>query len=141
MSHVTSLSPPPTPSRAGYLPNSSLAVEAMLATASLGAIWTSTSPDFGITVRSIYNLGILKIVARCHGQGVLDRLSQVRPKVIFSVEAVRYNAKTHDHLKKLISVVAGKMMAGHRVKPHPLFSRSPGTEESGSVPILRFQRH
>jgi acetoacetyl-CoA synthetase len=73
---------------AGYLPNSSLAVEAMLATASLGAIWTSTSPDFGIT-------------------GVLDRLSQVRPKVIFSVEAVRYNAKTHDHLKKLISVVAG----------------------------------
>ena len=40
----------------GYLPNSSLAVEAMLATASLGAIWTSTSPDFGVTVsRAIYS--------------------------------------------------------------------------------------
>jgi acetoacetyl-CoA synthetase len=73
---------------AGYLPNSSLAVEAMLAVASLGATWTSTSPDFGVT-------------------GVLDRLTQVRPKVIFSVEAVRYNAKTHDHLGKLASVVAG----------------------------------
>lgn len=34
----------------GYLPNSSLAVEAMLATTSLGAVWSSTSPDFGVTV-------------------------------------------------------------------------------------------
>ena len=34
----------------GYLPNSSLAVEAMLATASIGAIWSSTSPDFGVKV-------------------------------------------------------------------------------------------
>lgn len=73
---------------AGYLPNSSLAVETMLATASIGATWTSTSPDFGIT-------------------GVLDRLSQVKPKIIFSVEAVRYNNKIHDHLKKLVNVVAG----------------------------------
>lgn len=39
----------------GYLPNSSLAVEAMLATASIGAVWSSTSPDFGVTV-SIYNM-------------------------------------------------------------------------------------
>ena len=34
----------------GYLPNSNLAVEAMLATASIGATWSSTSPDFGVTV-------------------------------------------------------------------------------------------
>ena len=37
----------------GYLPNSSLAVEAMLATASIGAVWSSTSPDFGVTVSGI----------------------------------------------------------------------------------------
>ena len=37
----------------GYLPNSSLAVEAMLATASIGAVWSSTSPDFGVTVSEI----------------------------------------------------------------------------------------
>ena len=34
----------------GYLPNSFLAVEAMLATASIGGVWSSTSPDFGVTV-------------------------------------------------------------------------------------------
>uniref|UniRef100_A0A1X7VJ56 Acetoacetyl-CoA synthetase n=1 Tax=Amphimedon queenslandica TaxID=400682 RepID=A0A1X7VJ56_AMPQE len=72
----------------GYLPNSSTAVEAMLATASIGAIWSSTSPDFGST-------------------GVLDRFKQIKPKVIFSVEAVRYNGKKHDHLNKLKTVVDG----------------------------------
>lgn len=72
----------------GYLPNSNLAVEAMLATASIGATWSSTSPDFGVT-------------------GVLDRFSQIKPKVIFSVEAVRYNNRTHDHMTKLKSVVEG----------------------------------
>ena len=35
---------------AGYIPNCALAVEAMLATASIGAIWSSTSPDFGVAV-------------------------------------------------------------------------------------------
>lgn len=72
----------------GYLPNSLLAVEAMLATASIGAVWSSTSPDFGVT-------------------GVLDRFSQIRPKLILSVEAVCYNGRTHDHLDKLSQVVAG----------------------------------
>jgi acetoacetyl-CoA synthetase len=70
---------------AGYLPNSNMAVEAMLATASIGAVWTSTSPDFGVT-------------------GVLDRFSQIKPKIIFSVEAVVYNNKKHSHLSKLKSV-------------------------------------
>ena len=40
----------------GYIPNCALAVEAMLATASLGAIWSSTSPDFGVSVIDNYNL-------------------------------------------------------------------------------------
>lgn len=70
----------------GYIPNCALAVEAMLATASIGAIWSSTSPDFGVT-------------------GVLDRFSQIKPKVIFSVDAVRYNNKSHNHLVKLTQVV------------------------------------
>ncbi|KAJ7377297.1 hypothetical protein OS493_030109 [Desmophyllum pertusum] len=70
----------------GYIPNCALAVEAMLATASLGAIWSSTSPDFGV-------------------MGVLDRFTQIKPKVIFSVDAVRYNNKTHNHLEKLAQVV------------------------------------
>ena len=70
----------------GYIPNCPEAIEAMAATASLGAVWSSTSPDFGVS-------------------GVLDRFSQIKPKVVFSVEAVSYNMKTHDHLSKLSQVV------------------------------------
>ncbi|XP_010602834.1 acetoacetyl-CoA synthetase [Fukomys damarensis] len=72
----------------GYLPNSVHAVEAMLAAASIGAIWSSTSPDFGVN-------------------GVLDRFSQIHPKLIFSVEAVIYNGKEHSHMEKLQQVVKG----------------------------------
>ncbi|KAJ1074002.1 hypothetical protein K5549_007240 [Capra hircus] len=72
----------------GYLPNSAHAVEAMLAAASIGAIWSSTSPDFGVN-------------------GVLDRFSQIQPKLIFSVEAVVYNGKEHSHMDKLQRVVKG----------------------------------
>lgn len=72
----------------GYIPNCTEAVEAMLATASIGAVWSSTSPDFGV-------------------QGVLDRFSQIRPKIIFSVNAVWYNGKVHRHIDKLHQVVQG----------------------------------
>ena len=41
-------------------------------------------------------------------QGVLDRFSQIQPKVIFSVNAVHYNGKVHDHLEKLDRVVQGE---------------------------------
>lgn len=54
----------------GYIPNCALSVEAMLACVSLGAIWSSASPDFGVT-------------------GVLDRFSQIKPKIVFSVNGVR----------------------------------------------------
>ncbi|KAM9329105.1 acetoacetyl-CoA synthetase [Gastrophryne carolinensis] len=72
----------------GYLPNCIQTVEATLAAASIGAIWSATSPDFGVN-------------------GVLDRFSQIQPKLIFSVEAVVYNGKEHSHLEKLQSVVKG----------------------------------
>ncbi|XP_054568694.1 acetoacetyl-CoA synthetase isoform X1 [Eptesicus fuscus] len=72
----------------GYLPNSEHAVEAMLAAASIGAIWSATSPDFGVN-------------------GVLDRFSQIQPKLLFSVEAVVYNGRAHGHLDKLQRVVKG----------------------------------
>ena len=38
---------------------------------------------------------------------MLDRFSQIKPKVVFSVESVRYNGRTHDHLSKLASVIEG----------------------------------
>jgi len=72
----------------GYIPNCVEAVEAMLAATSIGAIWSSTSPDFGVV-------------------GVLERFTQIKPKVIFSVNAVHYNGKVHNHMEKLEKVVKG----------------------------------
>lgn len=72
----------------GYMPNCVEALIAMLAVASIGAIWSSTSPDFGV-------------------MGVLDRFAQIEPKVIFSVDAVYYKDKTHNHLEKIKNVAAG----------------------------------
>ena len=60
---------------AGFMPNIPEAVIAMLATTSIGAIWSSSSPDFGI-------------------KSVTDRFSQIEPKVIFSASAYLYNGKT-----------------------------------------------
>ncbi|XP_025089979.1 acetoacetyl-CoA synthetase-like isoform X2 [Pomacea canaliculata] len=72
----------------GYMPNCVETVEAMLATAAIGAVWSSTSPDFGIV-------------------GVLERFTQIQPKLIFSVNAVHYNGKVHPHMDKLTQVVKG----------------------------------
>ncbi|MAY43020.1 MULTISPECIES: acetoacetate--CoA ligase [unclassified Neptuniibacter] len=67
---------------AGLLPNIPDAVIAMLAATSLGAIWTSCSPDFGI-------------------QGVIDRFGQVKPKVLFTVSNYLYNGKVIDCRSKI----------------------------------------
>ncbi|MCP4045803.1 MAG: acetoacetate--CoA ligase, partial [Gammaproteobacteria bacterium] len=67
---------------AGYMPNLPETVIAMLATTSIGAIWSSCSPDFGIN-------------------GVVDRLGQIKPKVLFCAAAYTYNGKQHDCLAKV----------------------------------------
>jgi acetoacetyl-CoA synthetase len=72
---------------AGFLPNIPEAVIAMLAAASLGALWTSCSPDFGVN-------------------GVLDRFGQVRPKVLFAADGYYYNGKTIDCLPRLAEIAA-----------------------------------
>ncbi len=71
---------------AAYMPNMPEAVVGMLATASIGAIWSSCSPDFGV-------------------QGVLDRFGQIEPKVLFSADGYHYNGKTHDSVDKLREIV------------------------------------
>ncbi len=72
---------------AGFLPNMPEAVVSMLATSSIGAIWTSCSPDFGV-------------------QGVLDRFGQVEPKVFICVDSYLYNGKVFDCLKKNQSIIS-----------------------------------
>lgn len=71
---------------AGYLPNLPETVVAMLATAALGAIWTSTSPDFGV-------------------DSVLDRFGQTEPKVLFTTDHYDYNGKIYDCLSNAQQVV------------------------------------
>ena len=54
------------------------------------------------------NMFILFHIVLLFFQGVLDRFSQIQPKVIFSVNAVHYNGKVHNHLDKLQKVVEGR---------------------------------
>ncbi|HEY7744656.1 MAG TPA: acetoacetate--CoA ligase [Burkholderiales bacterium] len=70
---------------AGYMPNVPGTVIAMLATASLGAVWSSCSPDFG-------------------AQGVLDRFGQIAPRVLFAADGYFYNGKTVDVLPRLAEI-------------------------------------
>jgi acetoacetyl-CoA synthetase len=71
---------------AGYMPNIPEAVIALLATASLGAIWSSCPPEFGPT-------------------GVVDRLSQIQPKVIIAADGYVYAGKTHSRAEALNSIL------------------------------------
>ena len=72
---------------AGFLPNLPETLIAMLATASLGAVWSSASPDFGT-------------------QGVLDRFGQIEPKVLICVDGYWYNGKAIDCMAKNAEVAA-----------------------------------
>lgn len=67
---------------AGFVSNTPEALIGMLATSSIGAIWSSASPDFGV-------------------QGVLDRFGQIEPKILIAVEGYFYNGKTIDCVPKI----------------------------------------
>ena len=73
---------------AGLMPNIPESIVCMLACASIGAIWSSSSPDFG-------------------EKGVLDRFSQIKPKIIFSSNGYYYNGKSFETLEKLKSIISG----------------------------------
>jgi acetoacetyl-CoA synthetase len=72
---------------AAYMPNMPETVVAMLAVTSIGAVFSSCSPDFGL-------------------QGVVDRFGQIEPKVLISADGYHYNGKTHPSLDKLPAIVA-----------------------------------
>ncbi len=71
---------------AAFMPNMNEGVVAMLAGVSLGAIWSSCSPDFGFS-------------------GVMDRFGQIEPKVLFTADGYFYNGKAHDSLDKVSRIV------------------------------------
>src|SRR5687767_14490386 len=89
---------------AGFLPNVPEAVIAMLAAASVGAIWSSCSPDFGV-------------------KGVLDRFGQIEPRVLFCADGYRYAGKEIDCLAR-VRTIAEQIPAITHVVVVPYRSRS-----------------
>ena len=71
---------------AAYMPNTIQTVEAFIATTSLGGIWSSCSPDFG-------------------SKGVIERFSQINPKVLFITDQYFYNGKKIDVLNRLPEIL------------------------------------
>jgi acetoacetyl-CoA synthetase len=98
---------------AGFLPNLPEATIAMLATASLGATWSSCSPDFG-------------------AHGVLDRFGQIAPKALFTADGYFYAGKTLDSLAQ-IADVAAKLPSVELIVVIPYVESDPKLERLGTA--------
>ena len=108
---------------ASILPNIPEATIAMLGVTSIGAVWSSSSPDFGV-------------------QGVLDRFMQIEPKILFAVNGYFYNGKVVDTRDKVFEIAARlpsveRVVWVEYIADHPLgsddcmwsdFSENPATE-------------
>ncbi len=81
---------------ASVLPNTPEAVVAMLGATSIGATWSSTSPDFGAA-------------------GVLDRFAQISPKILFATNGYTYNGQFHSTVERVGDIVAGLPTLTHVV--------------------------
>jgi acetoacetyl-CoA synthetase len=83
-----------------YLPNIPEAIVAFLASASIGAVWSSCSPDFGAA-------------------SVVDRFAQIEPKVLFAVDGYRYGGKDFDRRETVVALqeampsLAGTVVLGY----------------------------
>jgi acetoacetyl-CoA synthetase len=71
---------------AGFMPNMPETIIAMLAAASIGATWSSCSPDFGT-------------------KGVLDRFGQIKPRVLFTADGYFFKGKHFDSLEKISNII------------------------------------
>ena len=96
---------------AGYLPNMPQTIIAMLAAASIGAVWSSCSPDFGI-------------------QGVVDRFSQIAPKVFLIADGYFYGGKTFSCLDRL-SAIRSQLPSLKKVILVPYISSAQDLAEQG----------
>lgn len=90
---------------AGFVPNSEHAIIALLATASLGAVWSSCSPDFGT-------------------HGVLDRFGQITPKVLIATDGYTWNGKPID-TRARVAEIAASIDSLERVVVFPFLEESP----------------
>src|SRR5688572_23546719 len=93
---------------AAYIPNMPEAIVGALAAASIGAVWSSCSPDFGV-------------------QGLLDRFGQIEPRVLIAADAYFYGGKTHD-LRPRIAAALAQLPTVERVVIVPYVEREPSLD-------------
>lgn len=101
---------------AGFVPNLPETVIAMLATTSIGAVWTSCSPDFGIN-------------------GVLDRFGQVKPKVLFTADGYLYNGKANNSIER-VAGIASQLDSVERIVVIPYLDASPDIQTLPNALLL-----
>jgi acetoacetyl-CoA synthetase len=98
---------------AAYLPNTPEAVVAVLATAAIGAIWSSAAPEFGTAA-------------------VIDRFAQIEPKLLFAADGYRFNGKDFDRRQAVNEIIAALPSLSHVVD---LAYLDPKTVMSGGRPM------
>ena len=98
---------------AAYIPNLPEAVVAMLATSSVGAVWSACSPDFGV-------------------RGVLDRFGQIAPKVLITADGYFYAGKTLDSLSAMAEI-SSRLASVEKVVVVPYVEAAPRLERLGAV--------
>ncbi len=101
---------------AAYMSNLPQTIFAMLATTSLGAIWSSCSPDFGTN-------------------GVLERFSQIEPKVLYAIDAYQYNGRAYDVLEA-VATVADQLETLEAVVVVPFIESSPDVSSIRGAVLL-----
>jgi acetoacetyl-CoA synthetase len=105
---------------AGFVPNHPYGLVAMLATTSIGAVWSSCSPDFGVS-------------------GILDRFGQIEPKILFTADGYRYNGKTFDSVSR-VQDFAAKLPSIEKTVVFPNLGDTVSVEhESGCIALSDFQ--
>ena len=90
---------------AAYLPNLPEAIIGMLATASLGGVWSSCSPDFGV-------------------QGVLDRFGQIEPRILLCADGYVYKGRAHESLPRVAEILP-QLPSVERVLVVPYLQEAP----------------
>ena len=105
---------------AALLPNGSEAVVAMLASAAIGATWSSCSPDFGLA-------------------GVSDRFGQIQPVVIFACDHYYYNGKRFDIRDRLVKMMHALPECRYLVLVTTAQSSSKSTDKEFSCPCYRYE--
>ena len=82
---------------AAYMPNIPETIAAFLATASIGAVWSSAAPEFG-------------------ARSVVDRFAQIEPKVLLAVDGYRYGGRDHDRSEVVAGIARGDRREGRALR-------------------------